>query len=168
MNNNGFPEHYVKNMLHPMKLSNQQEELRRRLESLNQRTSKGIDLPNMFIGAIYATREECRSNPDWIAQSANSFREILYHFYAGKKKVKDSFRDFGSATTEENTFQQSLGTVFGKMTEVAHHKPISNESYEILIEEFQKVLLWALDRQVDIHTQIDKFLSRNGPGESGK
>lgn len=168
MNTDGLPKFEERSMLSPIKLTIQQEELCRRLDSLNQRTIQGQELSKMLIGAIYATREECRSNPDWMAQSANSFREILYPFYTGKIKVKDAFSAFGSATTEEETFQHSLGTVYGKMTDMAHHKLISNEDYEKLIEDFQRVLLWALDRQVDVHNQIDKFLSGNKPGKSGK
>jgi len=150
-----------------MNLTSQQEELCRRLDSRNQRTIQRQDLSKLLIGAIYATREECRSNPDWMAQSAHSFREILYPFYSGDIKVIDAFKSYGSATTEEETFRQSLGQVYGKITDVAHHQFISIEDYEKLIEDFQRVLLWALDRQVDVHNQIDKFFSENKP-EKGR
>ena len=168
MNIDGLPECEERSMLPPIRLTTQQKELCRRLDLLNQRTIQGQELSNMFTGAIFATREESRSNPDWMAQSAHSFREILYPFYKGNFKVKDAFRSYGSATTEEETFQKSLGTVYGKITDVAHHQLVSIEDYENLIEDFQRVLLWALDRQVDVHDQIDKFLSENKPGKSSK
>lgn len=152
-------------MLPPVKLTFQQEELCRRLDSLNQRTIQGQELSKMFRGAVFATREENRSNPDWMAQSAHSFREILYPF---KSKWMDAFRTYGSATTEEEKVK-TLGKLYGRITAVAHHQlDLSNEEYEKVIEEYQRVLLWALARQVDIHDQIDKYLSENKFGKSGK
>ena len=159
-----------RSILSPVKLTTRQEELCRRLDSLNQRTIQGQELSKILIGAIYAIREECRSNPDWVAQSAHSFREILYPFYSGKiknLKVKEAFKSYGSATSDEETFRQSLGAVYDKITDVAHHQPISTEDYEKLVEDFQDVLLWALDRQIDIHHQIDKFFSENKPKKTG-
>ena len=120
----------------------------------------------MFRGAIYATREECRSNPDWMAQSAHSLREILYLYKSNKTKGKkykgkwvNAFRAFGSATTEEIDFEQIVSTVYSRITKVAHHQLIDIEDFEKLIKDYQKVLLYALARQVDIHKQIEKFLS---------
>jgi len=156
MNMDDLPKFEENRMLPPIKLTPQQEELCRRLDSLNQMAIQGQKLSMMFRGAIYGTREECRSNPDWIAQSAHSFREILFPW---RTKEKEAFRSYGSVTVEEETSQNALGTVYNKMTRVAHHEPISVDDYEKLIENFQRVLLRALDRQVDIHDQIDRFLS---------
>jgi hypothetical protein len=178
MQNVIVPEFKEPSKLSPINLTPQQKELCRRLETLNQKTIKGQDLSKMLIGALFAIREECRSNPDWIAQSAHSFREILYPFFRNDKKAKrvkkvknvnvfDAFKYYGSATTEEETFQQSLKTVYGNITEVAHHQLISVENYEKLIEDFQRVLLWALARQVDVHNQIDEFFSESKP-EKGR
>ena len=157
-------------MLPPILLTPQQEELCRRLDALNQRTIQGQELSKMLIGAIYATRRECRSNPDWMAQSAHSLREILYQFKSKKNKTKwvDAFNRFGSVTTEDEKFKEIVGRVYNKITEVAHHQlDLTIEEYENLIEEYEKVLLWALDRQVNVHDQIDKFLSESLPGKSG-
>ena len=166
MNIDVLPEIEERSMLPPIKLTTQQEDLCRRLGSLNQRTIQGQDLSKMFKGAIFATREESRSNPDWMAQSAHSLREILYQF---QSKWMDAFRSYGSATTEEEKFQETLGKLYGRITSVAHHQlDLSSEEYEILIDDYQRVLLWALARQVDVHDQIDKFLSGNKPGKIGK
>ena len=158
-------------MLPPIRLTTQQKELCRRLDSLNQRTIQGQELSLMFKGAVFATREESRSNPDWTAQSANSLREILYQFYSKKSKIKlvDAFNTFGSVTTEDEKFKEIVGRMYNKITAVAHHQlDLSVDEYEKLIDEFERVILWALDRQVDVHNQIDKFLSENKPGKSGK
>ena len=162
MTRDGLPEFEERNMLPPIKLTNQQEEICRRLDALNLSTIQGKELSKVFRGAIYATREECRSNPDWISQSAHSFREILYPY---SSKEKDAIRDYGPATKEEKTFQL-LGPVYYNMTDVAHHQPISIEDYEKLIEDSQRELLRALDRQVDVHKQIDEFFTEDKPGKS--
>jgi hypothetical protein len=153
-------------ILPPTELTPEQVELCRRLDSLGQMTIQGQELSGMLMGAIYATREECRSNSDWMAQSAHSLREILYIFKSKKTKGKkftgnwiDAIRHFGSVTIQEEDFQKSLNTVYGKIEDVAHHQLMSIEKYERLMENFQMVLLRALDRQVDIHTQIDQFFS---------
>ncbi len=161
----GSIEFEDKTVLPPIKLTPRQEELCRRLDSLNQLTIRGQEMSLMFRGAIYTTREECRSNPDWIAQSAHSFREILYPFYKKERKikVKDAFKSYGSVTVEEKNFKHDLGKVYGEITKVAHHQPVSIEDYEKLIEEFQEALYWVLYRQVDIHNQIDKLLSESKP-----
>jgi len=163
-------------MLSPIKLTPEQEELYRRLYSFNQRTIHGQDLSNIFRGAIFAIREECRSNPDWMAQSAHSMREILYLFKSKKTKGKkyegnwiDAFRFFGSITIEEEEkFQEHVGGVYTKISKIAHHQLVSTEEYERLIEEYQEALLWALTRQVDVHKEIDSFFSEFRPGKVDK
>jgi len=156
-------------MLSPIKLTILQEELCKRLDLFNQKAIQGQELSDLFRGAIYATRNECRNNPDWMAQSAHSLREILYPFYTRKNRVINAFRSYGSVTTtEEKTFITSVGEVYGKITDVAHHKSVSIEDYEKIIEDFQSVLRWALYRQVDIHNQIDEFFSETRSDESSK
>jgi len=154
-------------MLPPINLTPQKQELCSRLDALNKSTIQGQDLSKMFIGAICAIREESRCNPDWMAQSAHSLREILYQFKSKKSKTRwvDAFNKFGSVTTEDRRFKEIIGRVYNRITEVAHHQlDLSIEEYEKLIDEYERVLLWALDRQVDVHDQIDKFLSGSKPG----
>ena len=167
----GLPDFRDGSMLPPIKLTSQQEELCRRLDSFNQRTIQGQKPSMMFRGAIYATREENRSNPDWMAQSAHSFREILYQFSPNYSEIKwfEAFKIYGSATADDDKFEQLVGTVQNKVTKVAHHAHVPTiEEYENLIDDFQRALFWALTRQVDIHKQIDKFLSNNRPGMNEK
>ncbi|MBN2286054.1 MAG: hypothetical protein JXI43_06375 [Tissierellales bacterium] len=171
MTKNGMPKFEEKCMLPSIKLTTQQEDLCSRLDVLNQRTIKGQELSKIFIGAIFATREENRSNPDWMAQSAHSLREILYQFKSMKTNIKwiDAFIIFGSVTAEDEKLAETVGRVYNKITEVAHHQlDLCIEDYEKLIEEYERILLWALDRQVNIHDQIDMFLSENQPEKSGE
>jgi len=151
-------------ILPPIRLTPEQEDICERLFLFSQRTNHKQDLSVLFKGAVYAFREECRCNPDWIAQSAHSLREILYPFYSGKNSRKDAFTAYGSVTIEDKLLRQALNRVYGKITDIAHHiQPISIEDYENLIEDFQRVLSRALDRQVDVHNQIDNFFSKNKP-----
>ena len=175
MNNIELLEFGEKKILHPIKLTSQQEDLCNRLDSLNQRTVQGLEMSKMLRGAIYASREECRSNPDWMAQSAHSFREILYPFYDRRNRrvkinVNDAFKLYGSVTIEEEEFRASLNTVYGKLTDVAHHliNEMKDKELERLVEEFQNVLHQALYRQIDIHDQIDIFFSTTKSSENSK
>ena len=149
-------------ILPPIRLTPEQEDICERLLLFSQRTNHKQDLSILFKGSIYAIREECRSNPDWIAQSAHSLREILYPFYSGKNNRINAFTAYGSATIEDKLLRQALNRVYGRITEIAHHtQTISVEDYENLTEDFQRVISRALDRQIDVHNQIDNFFSKN-------
>jgi hypothetical protein len=150
-------------MLPPIVLTPQKQELCNRLDALNKSTIQGQELSKMFIGAIYAIREESRGNPDWMAQSAHSLREILYQFKSKRSKLRwvDAFNIFGSVTAKDKKFKEIIGRVYNRIAEVAHHQlDLSIDEYDKLIDEYERVLLWALDRQIDVHNQIDEFLSR--------
>lgn len=162
-------EFSVGGILRPIELTPQQEDLCERLDELNQRTIKGSEFSLMFRGAVFALREENRSNPDWMAQSAHSLREILYQFSHKNLNRVEVFKEYGSVTADDEKFKEIVGRVNGKITAVAHHqKVLSIEQYKQLFEDFQRVLLWALDRQVDVHRQIDLFFSNAPPGKRVK
>ncbi len=174
MDEDGLPKYGEENKLPPIELTPQQEGLCRRLDALNQMTIQGQELSNIFRGAIFATRKENRSNPDWIAQSAHSLREIIYLYKSNKTKGKkyrgnwiNAFRTYGSVVTvKKEIFEQIINEVYRKITGVAHHQPINIDEYYKLIDQYQSVLLWALTRQDDVHNQIDEFFSVNKPGQN--
>jgi hypothetical protein len=162
MNADDLPEIEKNGMLPPVKLTLQQEDLCKRLDLLNQKTIQGQELSKMFRGAIYAIRKEYRSNPDWMAQSAHSLREIIYQFSPKHSKIRlvDALKMFGSVTTENDQFIEKMGRVRNRIESLAHHRSeLTIEEYEKLIEEYEMVLMRALERQVDIHKEIDRFLS---------
>ena len=64
--------------LPPARLTSEQEDLCSRLDELYQPYDLHVRPSEMFRGAVFASRAECRNNPDWIAQAAHSLREILY------------------------------------------------------------------------------------------
>jgi hypothetical protein len=156
MSDQFLPDQVGENLLNPPLLSPEQEELCRRLDELYKTSNLEESPSDMFRGAIFAARVELRSNPDWMAQSAHSLREILYQF---KKKKKKAFERFGSVTTDEAEFNETL-RVYGLMTAVAHHKlKLSETEFQRLFAQYQSVLRGALTRQTDIHAEIDKFFA---------
>ena len=74
------------NNLPPINLSDDQEELCRRLDEWHKKSGLSPRPSDMFRGAVFAIQDECSSNPDRIAQAAHSLREILYPYQS--KQVK--------------------------------------------------------------------------------
>ena len=120
---------------------------------------------DMFQGALFAMRPECRRNPDWMAQTAHSLRDILYPF---KSKRKRELEEYGSVKTDQVS---DVGTVYGKLTELAHHgngrgnsvdmKTYTDSDFEQLVSDFKRVMFDALTRQIDIYGEIDDILNTN-------
>ena len=67
-------------ILEKVSLSEDEKKLMDILDELYPRyTVTGIKPSSMLLGAIFAIRVECGKNPDMLAQTANSLREIVYH-----------------------------------------------------------------------------------------
>ncbi|MFA6077316.1 MAG: hypothetical protein WC735_04565 [Candidatus Paceibacterota bacterium] len=79
----------------PIVLTDKQKWICTHLDNLNRVAffcSKNLP-SNLFKGALYAMRSDNRINPDWMAQSAHSLREIMYGVGSPKTK-KSKFLDF--------------------------------------------------------------------------
>ena len=73
----------------PIKLEPNQEWVCNYLDCLNEKEkicAKGV-LPSNLIRGALATIRNKKTNPDWMAQSAHSYRELLYGLDVGKKHV---------------------------------------------------------------------------------
>ncbi len=132
----------------------------------------------MFRGAIFAVRDECSNNPDRIAQSANSLREILYPFISQQvKKIANkegkAFGTYGSVTVDQNFYVQNIKPLWKKLNDLAHHGVNPNDAnfdflsfklsdFKKIIAEFEKNMNVALTRQLDVHRQLDEILA-NAP-----
>lgn len=166
------PQYLENRALEPVSLTTDQEELCRRLDDLH--SSNGLETrpSDMFRGALFISRVFLRSNPDWIPQAAHSLREIIYPFsqnnYPNKEKA---LIQYGSAKAFHSNFSIELGRIFGSLTELAHHgnskgksvdysKFTANE-FEKLIEDFERIMKDVLQRQIDIHSEIDSILGLN-------
>ena len=139
------------------------------LHALDQLQAKPSD---MFRGALSAIDDE--NNPDRIAQAAHSLREILYPIMSGRVRRSLGAREkpfewYGSVFLEVG-----LGKIFGALTDLAHHGVTSDKldflnfttsDFERLMRDFETTMQRALIRPIDLHRQIDEFLSAGPPQE---
>ena len=138
---------------------------------------------DMFRGAIFASKLECRSNPDWMAQAAHSAREVLYPLISEEKNEdnliklfrKYATRHYDSSSTSNQEFKGTfveLDTIYGKLSDLAHHgtapktltakeiASFSDKDFEKLIDEYINLLARVLRlQQVYVHTVIDELVN---------
>jgi len=173
MEDKSLPQPVGGGTLPPPSLTLEQENICKRIDKLHIMYSLKVKPSDMFKGAIFAARIECRSNPDWVAQAANSLREILYPFWGSRRvdgitdRKADAFKKYGSVRVDEN-FIQDIGKVYGLLSNLAHHGSTSANldfttftitDFEKLLLDFERVMRDVLMRQIDIHQEIDKILS---------
>jgi hypothetical protein len=158
-------------------LTARQQELCRRLDHLHAHHGLKTKPSNMFQGAIFVARIEARGNPDWIAQAANSLREILYPFWSkqgGKLPAKaEALRKSGSVRADEDA-DDEIGRIYGSLNELAHHgngagksvnfHNFTSDSFDRLLDNFERIMLDRLMHQIDLHREIDAILDA-GPDE---
>lgn len=161
--------------LTPVRLTPAQDDLCRRLDELYAPYGLDVQASNMFRGAIFASRTECRSNPDWIAQAAHSLREILDPIMRtrpgrGRDTVlipgdkRTVFERYGSALLDQ-LLLDAIGNVYNRSSDLAHHNSpsISNLVFEQILADFENCVGQALTRQLDLHREIDQLLSGGPP-----
>ncbi|HEY1526756.1 MAG TPA: hypothetical protein VGH51_11005 [Candidatus Angelobacter sp.] len=158
-------------------LTARQQELCRSLDHLHAHHGLKTKPSNMFQGAIFVARIEARGNPDWIAQAANSLREILYPFWSKQGKLPggkaEALRKSGSVGADEDA-DDEIGKIYGSLNELAHHgngvgksldfHTFASEDFDRLLDAFERIMLDSLMHQIDVHREIDAILDA-GPGE---
>lgn len=138
---------------------------------------------DLVKGAFYAARPECRSNPDWMSQSANSARDVLYPLFSsefrGINLVKLFKKYANSKITSVNnkefidTFTR-LDDIYKKLSDITHHgtrpklngfsglkdfQRFTDKDFESLLEEYALTLKRAFSlQQIYIHTVIEAIL----------
>lgn len=152
----------------PPKLSEEQEDLCKRLDSWHQKYGLTTKPSDMFRGALFVARSGLRQNPDWIAQSAHSLRDILYPFGSVAPNKIEALKQNGSVFGNDQNFIDEFGRIYGTLTELAHHgngrgKSVDFETFkpsdfENIIADFERVMRDALLRQLDVHSEIDSML----------
>ena len=156
--------------LPPVQLTLVQEELCRRLDDLYAPYDLHVRPSDVFRGAIFASRAECRNNPDWIAQAAHSLREILDPILRSRRGpgtgtvyIPDDkstvFERYGSATVDSGLMEK-VGRVYNRLSDAAHHNRTSStvSDFEQLIDDFEESMGQALTRQTDLHNAFDRIL----------
>lgn len=141
------------------------------------RRQKASDLVS---GAFYAVRPECRSNPDWMSQSANSARDILYPLLrseANSDNLIKLFREYATnkkSKINNNEFKftfSKLDNIYKKLSDITHHGTnlrgftesqflkFTENDYIKLLEDFALILKQALSfQQLYIHTIVDLII----------
>ncbi|KKR54384.1 MAG: hypothetical protein UT91_C0017G0018 [Parcubacteria group bacterium GW2011_GWA2_40_23] len=163
------------NTLPPVYLTPEQENLCKRLDEWHKQGGLYNKPSDMFRGAVFAVRDECGNNPDFISQSANSLREILYPFqsWTVKKVVAKkviALRNFGSVTVDEKFYNSKVEPLWKQLNDIAHHgvdpqwdknfdfSTFSKVAFQKILADFEKVMNEALTRQLDVHQMIDEVL----------
>jgi hypothetical protein len=151
------------NLLSPAKLRPDEEDLCINLDKFYEYYKIGKKASEFYRGAIFASREETKSNPDWLAQATHSLREILYPFYSSKdNRIKEkkisAFRKYGSIGVELIK-KPEIGKFWGKLNRITHHQ--DEDDFDNLRQEFVRIISKALAHQVDIHRMIDTILLKD-------
>ena len=168
MEDHALPESIGTSAPVPAPLTPKQEELCARLDELHARHGLKAKPSDMFRGAVFVARTEYRSNPDWIAQAANSLRDILYPFGKEAPNKEEALRQYGSVRVDPK-FTEEVGRLLGSLTELAHHGNGRGSSvnytaftpveFERSLVDFERIMFDVLARQVDVHKEIDDLLA---------
>ena len=148
----------------PLALTEKQRILCDRLDQLYVAAGRTGSIPSeLFRGALCTIQLRAR-NPDWMAQSAHSLRELLYPFDT-KSARRDALSRYGAAG-DADALSKDIWVHYGFMTNVAHHNwdgalknpfvktaSITNINdrvavYEAALFAFEDVLFQALRRQL--------------------
>jgi len=100
-------------------------------------------LREIYAGGIHAMKLELRNTPDWMSQSAHSFRELLYPMYGFLGE--NTYKPPGARNSK-------MYTIYGKFCDLCHHgiypqtlskqelKNFSESDFESLVTEFEKLV----------------------------
>lgn len=170
---------YGEALLSPIKLNSELSKICDLLDNFYEKypkKHKKQKASDLIKGAFYMTRPECRSNPDWMSQSANSARDLLYPLLSvGSKSLIKLFKDYAKNEDIENSFSaifSNLDIFYRKLTDITHHgtdlKGFGSESefisftaddYVNLLRSFSLVLGDAFNyQQLYIHHLIDLII----------
>lgn len=160
----------------PIRLSQRQEVLCARLDSLHEPYGLNAKPSDMLKGAIFAIREECKKNDDRLAQAAHSLREIIYPLKKtniSSEGMKGAFKRYGSISYKY--LENEIDDTYKILCDLAHHcsdpKHPESINYKIgdfskLLYKFEVIMLVALNRQLDLHAKILGFIA-SGPPQNG-
>lgn len=164
------------------------QELISKLDSLKNSDNLYKKYSDIYSGGIYALNAKNRTeNPDWMSQSANSFREIFYVLQKNEAKtLKAILEDYFKKTLtrkEIEKYKEYLNQLYGLFSDLAHHfssvTNLDEQIYQIngdfvikaseldqnkyfrairLYKEYLKLLIITA---VEIHQKIDQCIEKN-------
>lgn len=164
------------------------ERLITKLDSLKTPRQLHKKYSEMYAGGVYAIQTHNRlENPDWMSQSANSFREILYILQKTEsKELKKILNEhFAKSLTpqEVNEYGIYLGNLYKLFSDLTHHfskvldittqkyiigknleigiSPLSKENYFKAIRQYNEYLKLLVVTALEMHKRIDQCISNN-------
>jgi hypothetical protein len=179
-----FPHHSDINHIGDAELSELIDyELLSKLDSLK---SRGINnsLSEIYRGGVISmSKENRRRNPEWMSQSANSFREILYiQKVSNNKQVSIILAElFKKNHSEEDVkkYKNYLNNLYLFFSDVAHHfsgdsghskeykigenfsisaSKLNKESYFKTVRLYKQYLKLLVLTAIEIHRKIDTYI----------
>ena len=146
----------------------EQNELAGRLDSYDPRARKA------YLGALHALQQD--EYPDQLAQAAHSLREVIDLLARRRQTVGERKRPVGREERKallQETFdplaRQSLraddkydllASMYGKLSEAAHHGQASAEEVANILVEMEEVLGDLTTPQIAVNEEMDALLSR--------
>lgn len=159
-----------------------------KLDSL--KTSGKLDkkYSEIYKGGIYALRaRNRRENPDWMSQSANSFREILYILQKiendALEKILNDYFSKSHTPQEVSEYRSYLARLYQLFNDLTHHfsevqdkatekylvdknleigiNPLTKEDYFRAIKLYKEYLKLLVATALDMHKKIDDCVTNN-------
>lgn len=157
-----------------------------KLDSLKANGKLDKKYSEIYSGGVYALRgKNRRENPDWMSQSANSFREILYILQKIEdKEMKELLNDYfaKSLTPKQiNEYKSYLANLYKLFNDLTHHfskvqdvttqkylinknleigiNPLTKEDYFQAIKFYKEYLKLLVTTALEMHKKIDKCIA---------
>lgn len=172
------------NILDPIKLEDDVKALCKKVDYFYKnypKKHKNKQASDLIMGAFYASRDECRNNPDWMSQSAGSIRGVLYPLFSGQVSEDNLLKLFKKYLSNNNSNNSQfintlakLDILYNKFSDLSHHgvklsgfsendfKKFKDSNYEQLLKDFIYILDRVLSlQQIYIHGVVDVVCIRN-------
>jgi hypothetical protein len=164
------------------------DELILKLDTLGNGAKVYKKYSEIYRGGIYSLSARSRSdNPDWMSQSANSFREILYVLKEKEAKdIREILQEYlGKSLTKKEVerYKEYLNSLYDLFTDLAHHfsavpdlslrdyrinqnlkiraEAISKKDYFDAVRLYKEFLKLLVATALDIHQKIDACIRDN-------
>jgi len=159
-----------------------------KLNSLKTNGKLDKKYSEIYRGGVYALRTQNRlENPDWMSQSANSFREILYILQKTEsgalEKILNDYFSKSFTPQEVNEYRSYLARLYQLFNDLTHHfsevqdkatekylidknleigiNPLTKEDYFKAIKFYKEYLKLLVATALDMHKKIDDCVMNN-------
>ena len=164
------------------------ETLITKLDSLKTNGKLDKKYSEIYQGGVYALRaQNCRENLDWMSQSANSFREILFILQKTEsgelEKILNDYFSKSLTPQEVNEYRSYLARLYQLLNDLTHHfsevkdkttekylidktleigiNPLTKENYFKALKLYKEYLKLLVATALDMHKKIDDCIANN-------